>query len=86
MAWKWKARPWESKFEAAIPRMEASSIHDCSAEGVLILGPSAAFISHNDFRRNKGAGLAAREGARPILLDNVFEKNAVEVPRRSMPR
>jgi len=60
--------------------LRANSIHDCASEGVLILGGSQAWISHNDIRRNKGAGLAARDGARPALLGNVFEKNAVEVP------
>jgi serine/threonine protein phosphatase PrpC len=64
----------------ASPMLRANSIHDCTAEGVLILGGSQAWISHNDIRRNKGAGLAARDGARPALLDNVFEKNVVEVP------
>jgi serine/threonine protein phosphatase PrpC len=64
----------------ASPLLRANSIHDCTAEGVLILGGSQAWISHNDIRRNKGAGLAARDGARPALLDNVFEKNVVEVP------
>lgn len=64
----------------ASPVLRANSIHDCTSEGVLILGGSQAWISHNDIRRNKGAGLAARDGARPALLDNVFEKNAVEVP------
>jgi len=62
------------------PVLLANSIHDCASEGVLILGESQAWISHNDIRRNKGAGLAAREGARPALTGNVFEKNAVEVP------
>ena len=65
---------------AASPVLRANSIHDCASEGVLILGDSQAWISHNDIRRNKGAGLAARDGARPALLGNVFEKNAVEVP------
>ena len=65
---------------AASPVLRANSIHDCASEGVLILGASRAWISHNDFRRNKGAGLAARDGARPALLQNVFEKNVVEVP------
>jgi serine/threonine protein phosphatase PrpC len=64
----------------ASPVLRANSIHDCASEGVLILGGSQAWISHNDIRRNKGAGLAARDGARPALLGNVFEKNAVEVP------
>jgi len=63
----------------ASPVLQANSIHDCSNEGVLILGASP-WISHNDIRRNKGAGLAARDGARPVLLDNVFERNAVDVP------
>jgi len=66
---------------AASPELRANSIHDCANEGLLILGPSQAWISHNDIRRNKGADLAARDGARPALLDNVFEKNAaIEVP------
>ena len=70
---------------AASPKLRANSIHDCSSEGVLILGESRAWISHNDIRRNKGWGLAARDGARPALLDNIFEKNAVEVPPEQMP-
>jgi serine/threonine protein phosphatase PrpC len=65
---------------SANPVLRANSIHDCIAEGLLILGQSQPWISHNDIRRNKGAGLAARDGARPALLGNVFEKNAVEVP------
>jgi serine/threonine protein phosphatase PrpC len=65
---------------AASPVLRADSIHDCSSDGVLILGGSQAWISHNDIRRNKGAGLAARDGARPVLLQNVFEKNVVDVP------
>ncbi|HEX3742399.1 MAG TPA: protein phosphatase 2C domain-containing protein [Bryobacteraceae bacterium] len=64
----------------ASPVLRADSIHDCITDGVLILGGSQAWISHNDIRRNKGAGLAARDGAHPALLDNVFEKNVVEVP------
>jgi serine/threonine protein phosphatase PrpC len=62
------------------PVLRANSVHDCLGEGVLILGASQAWISHNDIRRNKGAGLAARDGARPALLQNVFEKNAVDPP------
>ena len=58
----------------------ASAIHDCTNEGVLILGGSEPWISHNDIRRNKAAGLSARDGARPAMVGNVFEKNAVEVP------
>jgi serine/threonine protein phosphatase PrpC len=65
---------------SASPSLRADSIHDCINEGVLILGGSQAWISHNDIRRNKGVGLAARDGARPALLDNIFEKNAVDVP------
>jgi hypothetical protein len=70
---------------AASPLLRANSIHDCLNEGVLILGGSQAWISHNDIRRNKGAGLAARDGARPSLLGNVFEKNAVDVPDELKP-
>jgi serine/threonine protein phosphatase PrpC len=65
---------------SANPVLRANSIHDCTSEGVLILGTSQAWISHNDIRRNKGAGLAARDGARPALLQNVFEKNFVDPP------
>jgi PPM family protein phosphatase len=64
----------------ASPKLLANSIHDCLNEGVLILGGSQAWLSHNDIRRNKGADLAARGGARPSLLGNVFDKNSVEVP------
>ncbi|MBZ5727649.1 MAG: protein phosphatase 2C domain-containing protein [Acidobacteriia bacterium] len=60
--------------------LRANAIHDCSSEGVLILGAAAPWLSHNEIRRNKGAGLAARDGARPVLWGNVFEKNAVELP------
>jgi serine/threonine protein phosphatase PrpC len=57
-----------------------NTIRECSAEGVLVTGASAPWISHNALRKNKGAGVAAREGARPSMVDNVFEKNAIEVP------
>jgi hypothetical protein len=61
--------------------LRANSIHDCANEGVLILGASEPWISHNDIRRNKGGGIAARDGARPAMVGNVFEnRNAVEVP------
>jgi hypothetical protein len=64
----------------ANPVLRANAIHDCLNEGVLILGASEPWISHNDIRRNKGADLAARDGARPAMLGNVFEKHALEVP------
>ena len=65
---------------SASPVLRANAIHDCTAEGVLILGAAAPWISRNEIRRNKGAGVAAREGARPALVGNVFEKNALELP------
>jgi hypothetical protein len=64
----------------ASPSLRASSIHDCIAEGVLILGASHPWISHNDIRGNKGAGLAAHDGAKPALLQNVFDKNIIDPP------
>jgi PPM family protein phosphatase len=64
----------------AIPILRANSIHDCAAEGVLILGPSTPWISHNAFRDNKGAGLAARGEARPSLIGNIFERNVLDLP------
>jgi hypothetical protein len=56
-----------------------SAVHDCLREGVLIVGASTPWISHNWFQSNQG-GLAAREGARPSLVGNVFEKNKLELP------
>ena len=60
--------------------VRASDVHDCPGEGLLITGAGAPWISHNLFRHNKGAGLAARGEARPALLGNVFEQNALELP------
>jgi PPM family protein phosphatase len=60
--------------------LRASDIHDCSGEGVLIVGAGSPWISHNAFRRNKGAGLAARGAARPALCGNIFEKTTLELP------
>ena len=57
-----------------------NTIHDCVAEGLLVTGASTPWISHNVFRRNQGAAVAAREGARPSLVDNLFEKNWIDVP------
>lgn len=57
--------------------LHASDIHDCSVEGLLIVGAGSPWISHNTFRR---AGLAARGGARPALLGNLFDKSALELP------
>lgn len=54
----------------ASPVLRANSIRDCSAEGILILGPSTPWLSHNLLEGNKGANIAARDGARPILLEN----------------
>ena len=64
----------------ASPVLRANTIHACTAEGILITGPSTAWISHNAIQNNKGAGLAARGGARPSLIGNVFEKNVLELP------
>jgi hypothetical protein len=58
----------------------ASDIHDCPTAGALILGPGAPWISHNTFRRNKAAGLTARGEARPALMGNVFDQNALDLP------
>ncbi len=63
----------------------ANTIEDCLAEGVLITGASTPWISHNLIRRNKGAAIAAREGARPVLDANVFEKSKLELPPDLMP-
>jgi serine/threonine protein phosphatase PrpC len=64
---------------SASPAVRASAIRDCLAEGILILGPSTPWLSHNLIQGNRGAGVAARDGARPSLLGNVVERNALEV-------
>jgi serine/threonine protein phosphatase PrpC len=61
-------------------RLLANTIEDCLAEGVSISGTSAPWISHNFIRRNQGAAIAAREGARPVLDGNVFEKGTFDLP------
>jgi hypothetical protein len=60
------------------PVLRANAIRDCLAEGVLILGASAPWLSHNLIQANKGAGVAARDGAKPSLLGNVFDRNVLE--------
>jgi hypothetical protein len=62
------------------PSLRGSAIHDCSEIGVLIVGPSSPWIAHNVIQRNKVFGLAAREGARPSLVNNIFEQNSLELP------
>jgi parallel beta-helix repeat protein len=69
---------------SAGPVLRGNAIRDCTAEGVLIMGPSVPWISHNTIQRNKGAGLAARGGAKPLLVGNVFEKNVLELPPEMM--
>jgi serine/threonine protein phosphatase PrpC len=63
---------------SASPVLRANAIRDCLAEGVLILGPSAPWLSHNLIQANKGAGVAARDGAKPSLLGNLFDRNVLE--------
>ena len=65
---------------SASPVLRANAIRDCLAEGVLILGPGTPWLSHNLFQANKGAGVAARDGAKPSLLGNVFDRNVLEPP------
>jgi serine/threonine protein phosphatase PrpC len=57
-----------------------NAVHDCGSEGVLILGAGTPWLSHNAIQRNKGAGIAARDGAKPGLIGNVIEKNSLELP------
>jgi PPM family protein phosphatase len=64
---------------ATSPVLRASAIHDCAGEGVLISGASSTWLSHNAIQRNGHAGVAARDGARPLLIGNIFEKNPVDL-------
>jgi serine/threonine protein phosphatase PrpC len=70
---------------AASPSVRASAVRDCLAEGILILGPSAPWLSHNLIQANKGAGVAARDGAHPSLIGNVVERNVLELPGEQGP-
>jgi len=59
-------------------RLVGNAVHDC-ASGVIIDGPAKPWLYHNSFQRDKLA-LAARNGAHPSLVGNVFEKTPVELP------
>jgi hypothetical protein len=61
------------------PQLLANAIRDCTGTGVLVTGFAQPWMSHNSILRNK-AGLVARDGAKPSLIGNVFEKNSVELP------
>jgi hypothetical protein len=57
-----------------------NAVHDSGAEGILMLGGAGHWLSHNSLQRNKGAGVAARDGAKAALVGNIFEKNSLELP------
>jgi len=65
---------------AASPTVRGNAIHDCIAEGLLITGASSPLVTHNTFQRIKGPAIAARDGAKPELVGNVFERNTAQVP------
>jgi serine/threonine protein phosphatase PrpC len=65
---------------AGSPVIAGNSIHDCLREGLLIEGASSPWVSHNSFLRNKGAAIAARDGAKPQLTGNIFDHNTLELP------
>jgi serine/threonine protein phosphatase PrpC len=60
--------------------VRGNAIHDCIAEGLLITGASSPLVTHNTFQRIKGPAIAARDGAKPELVGNVFERNTTQVP------
>ena len=62
------------------PSIVGDAIHDCSGFGALIDGNLEPWFSHNTFQRNKGGAISARNGAKPALTGNVFEKNDLDVP------
>src|ERR1035438_6579649 len=63
---------------SASPVLRANAIRDCLAEGVVLLGMPAPSPSANLIQANKGAGVAARDGAKPSLLGNMFDRNVLE--------
>jgi hypothetical protein len=65
---------------SANPIVRASAIRDSLAEGILILGLSKPWLSHNLIQGNKAAGVAARDGAHPSLLSNVIDHNPLDIP------
>ncbi|MEO8368533.1 MAG: protein phosphatase 2C domain-containing protein [Candidatus Solibacter sp.] len=58
--------------------VRASAIRDCLAEGMLLMGPNTPWLSHNLLQGNKAAGVAARDGSKPSLLGNTFDRNVLE--------
>ena len=62
------------------PTILGNSIHDCLLDGIVVTASATPWVLHNTIRRNKGAAIAAKEGARPALRDNVFEKNPLSLP------
>ena len=62
--------PFEEE-QGASPAVRANSIRECAAEGILILGPATPWLSHNLIEKTKGEAIAARDGAKPALLENV---------------
>lgn len=60
--------------------LKANNIHDCTGVGVLLSGPVTPWMTHNVLARNKKAGLAAADGARPALSGNVFDHNKLDLP------
>lgn len=63
---------------SASPWLRGNAIRECLAEGVLILGPSAPWLAHNLLQANRGAGVAARDGAKPSLLANTFDRSVLD--------
>jgi hypothetical protein len=62
------------------PQIVGNAIHDSSGVGVVVEGLVEPWLSHNSFQRNKGGALSARDGAKPALSGNVFEKDPIDLP------
>jgi hypothetical protein len=61
------------------PALRGSLIRECVV-GVLATGPVQPWISHNALAKNRKAGVAAADGARPALTGNVFDRSGIELP------
>ena len=69
------------------PTIRASSIEGSAAQGMVIAGAAAPWISHNDFVRNQQA-ILVQQPAAPVLMGNTFADNgpkAVSVPHGADP-
>jgi serine/threonine protein phosphatase PrpC len=66
------------------PALRANSVHDSVKSGIVISGPAAPWLSHNEILRNGRAPRELRPGvlvsspAQPVFIGNVFSDNGAQ--------